>query len=60
MPLDFESLDHVKFMREALKEAEIALQQEERPIGAVIVHHGKIIGRGRAQHLKRHSEIAHA
>jgi len=47
-------------MREALREAETALQQEERPIGAVIVHRGKIVGRGRAQHKKRHSEVAHA
>lgn len=47
-------------MREALKEAEMALQQGEKPIGAVIVHQGKVIGRGRAQHQKRHSEIAHA
>jgi tRNA(adenine34) deaminase len=57
---DFETLEHPKFMREALREAELALQQEERPIGAVIVHRGKIIGRGRAQHQKRHSEVAHA
>jgi tRNA(adenine34) deaminase len=57
---DFETLDHPKFMREALKEAELALQQEEMPIGAVIVHRGKVIGRGRAQHQKRHSEVAHA
>ena len=60
MPVDFDSLDHVHFMREALKEAEIARQQDERPIGAVIVHNGKVVGRGRAQHQKRHSEIAHA
>jgi tRNA(adenine34) deaminase len=57
---EFESLDHGKFMREALREAATALQQEERPIGAVIVHQGKIVGRGRAQHRKRQSEIAHA
>lgn len=47
-------------MREALREAERAMQQGEKPIGAVIVHRGKIIGRGFAQHAKRHSEIAHA
>jgi tRNA(adenine34) deaminase len=58
--LEFESLDHSKFMREAAREAETALQQAERPIGAIIVHRGKIIGRGRAQHRKRKSEIAHA
>ena len=60
MALDFESLEHPKYMREALREAETALQQDEWPIGAVIVHRGKVIGRGRAQHKKRQSGIAHA
>ena len=60
MSLDFDSLEHPKYMREALREAETALQQDERPIGAVIVHRGKIVGRGRAQHKKRHSGVAHA
>ena len=60
MPLDFDALDHQKFMREALKEAEVSLREGERPIGAVIVHGGKIVGRGRALHKKRHSQIAHA
>ncbi|MEP7198438.1 MAG: nucleoside deaminase [Chloroflexota bacterium] len=57
---NFDALDHAKFMHEALNEAAMALQQEEIPIGAVVVHNGKIVGRGRAQHRKRHSEIAHA
>ncbi len=60
MSNDFPSLKHDLFMREALKEAERALQAGERPIGAVVVHRGKIIGRGQATHTKRHSEIAHA
>ena len=60
MTLGFDDLDHERFMREALKEAELALQQGERPIGAVIVHNGKVIGKGRAQHQKRKSKIAHA
>jgi len=60
MLFDFNALDHEYFMREALKEAELSLQSGERPIGAVIVHNNKIIGRGRAQHLARKSEIAHA
>ena len=34
------------FMREALREAEIALEHDEIPIGCVIVKDGKIIGRG--------------
>jgi tRNA(Arg) A34 adenosine deaminase TadA len=32
----------------------------ERPIGAVIVHNGKIVGRGKAEHLEKHSRLAHA
>ena len=60
MPIDYDALDHEKYMREALKEAELSLRDDDRPIGAVIVHNGKIIGRGRAMHKRRHSEIAHA
>ncbi len=56
----FDALDHECFMREALQEAALACQQGERPIGAVIVHDGHVVGRGRAQHLARASEIAHA
>jgi len=47
-------------MREALREAELAGLAGETPIGAVVVHDGRIIGRGRARHVERHSEIAHA
>ena len=60
MSFDFDAMDHVYFMREALKEADLAGQAGERPIGAVIVHQGQVIGRGRAQHQARHSGIAHA
>ncbi len=60
MDFDFSSLDHIAYMREALKEAELALQAGERPIGAVIVYHGEIVGRGRAEHQGRHSRLAHA
>jgi tRNA(adenine34) deaminase len=60
MNFDFNALDHENFMRAALKEAELAGQAGEKPIGAVIVHTGEVIGRGRAQHLARQSGIAHA
>jgi tRNA(adenine34) deaminase len=60
MAFDFNSLDHAFFMREALKEAELAMQAGERPIGAVILHNGKITGRGRAEHQGRHNRLAHA
>lgn len=60
MELDFTAIDHEHFMRGALKEAEVAFANGERPIGAVVIHDGKIIGRGRADHNGRQSEIAHA
>lgn len=52
----------VLFMNEALKEAERALAADEVPIGAVIVHQGRIIGRGhnlteRLSDVTAHAEI---
>lgn len=60
MAFNFKTMDHEYYMREALKEAEVSLKEGERPIGAVIVHKNRIIGRGRAQPLVRKSNIAHA
>ncbi len=60
MTFDFNSLDHTFYMREALKEAQFAMQAGERPIGAVVVHNGQIVGRGRAEHAGRHNRLAHA
>jgi tRNA(adenine34) deaminase len=60
MAIDFASMDHPHYMREALKEADLAAQTGELPIGAVIVHHNTIVGRGRAQHIARSSNVAHA
>jgi tRNA(Arg) A34 adenosine deaminase TadA len=37
MNFDFDALDHEYFMREALKDAEVAGMAGEKPIGAVIV-----------------------
>jgi tRNA(adenine34) deaminase len=60
MAFDFNSLDHIFYMHEALIEAKLAMQAGERPIGAVIVHNGQIVGRGRAEHQGRHNRLAHA
>ncbi|MFN8406161.1 MAG: nucleoside deaminase [Sphingobacteriaceae bacterium] len=51
-----------RFMNEALKEAQKALEFNEVPIGAVIVHSGRVIGRGynlteRLQDVTAHAEI---
>jgi tRNA(adenine34) deaminase len=60
MSFDFGKLNHEYFMREALFEAELAGKAGERPIGAVIIHGNRIIGKGRAQHIVRESNVAHA
>jgi len=51
---------HEKWMREALKEAKHALQEEEVPVGAVIVHENRIIGRGYNQVERLQDPTAHA
>ena len=48
------------FMLEALKEAEIARDKDEVPIGAVIVHNGRIISRGHNQVETLKDPTAHA
>ena len=53
------SIDEL-FMREALKLANIALQEDEVPIGAVIVSQGKIIGKGYNLTERLHDVTAHA
>lgn len=48
------------FMREALKQAEKALKNQEVPIGAVVVLEGEIIGRGFNSTVKLSDPTAHA
>ena len=48
------------YMREALKEAEQALAARERPIGAVIVNQGQVIGRAHHQVKLLRDPTAHA
>ena len=47
-------------MRAALREAEQAAEEEEIPIGAVVMLSGRIIGRGHNQREKLHDPTAHA
>jgi tRNA(adenine34) deaminase len=51
---------HLKFMRQALKEAERALKEDEVPVGAVVVHKNKIIARGHNQVERLKDPTAHA
>ncbi len=47
------------FMKEAIKEAQIGLAEGGIPIGAVLVHKGRIIGRGHNRRVQKGSVILH-
>lgn len=49
-----------RYMREALKEAQFAFEEEEVPIGAVVVWNGRIIARGHNMTERLHDPSAHA
>ena len=49
-----------KYMAEALKEAQAASEEDEIPVGAVIVCRGRIIGRGHNMTERLHDPTAHA
>ena len=49
-----------KYMQEALREAHLAADEGEIPIGAVMVWKGRIIGRGHNQTERLHDTTAHA
>lgn len=49
-----------KYMKEALKQAKKAYALREVPIGCVIVHEGKIIGRGYNRRNTDKNTLAHA
>jgi len=51
---------HEFYMREALKEAVKAFDSDEVPVGAIIVHNGKIIGRAHNQIKTLKDPTAHA
>ena len=52
--------NHEKWMKAAFREAEKAFEQDEVPIGAVVVHKGIIIGRGYNQCESLTDPTAHA
>ena len=49
-----------RFMQRALDEARAALESEDVPVGAVVVHEGHIIGRGHNQREMLQDPTAHA
>jgi creatinine deaminase len=48
-----------EFMRAAIAEAEAGLREGGIPIGSVLVHRGRIIGRGHNQRVQRGSAVLH-
>lgn len=53
-------MDDIKFMKQALAHAVKSLEENEVPVGAVIVHNGKIVGTGRNRREKSKNALAHA
>jgi len=48
------------FMRLALREAERAMEHDDVPIGAVVVHDGEVLATGRNEREERQDPTAHA
>lgn len=57
--LDSETVD-IGFMREALAEAHAAAERGEVPVGAIVVHEGRVIARGHNRTLTDNDPTAHA
>jgi len=47
------------YMKEAIKEAKISIQEKGIPIGSVLVYQNRIIGRGHNQRVQKNSSILH-
>jgi tRNA(adenine34) deaminase len=58
--MDFNSIDHERFIQEALLEAESAFVAGDLPVGSVIVCDGLIIARGQNRIRSDFSQLAHA
>jgi tRNA(adenine34) deaminase len=52
--------DDERYMQTALREARRALEEDEVPVGAVIVHEGRVIGRAHNQRERLKDPTAHA
>jgi tRNA(adenine34) deaminase len=53
-------LEDERWMESALREAEQALRRKEVPVGAVVIHKGKVIGKGYNQIETLQDPTAHA
>jgi creatinine deaminase len=48
-----------EFMNAAIEEAQLGLREGGIPIGSVLVHHGRILGRGHNRRVQRGSAVLH-
>lgn len=48
------------YMYHALREADLSLTENNLPVGAVIIHRGKLIATGRNRNNTHHTHLAHA
>jgi cytosine deaminase len=48
-----------EFMRAAIEEAELGLREGGIPIGSVLMHQGRILGRGHNRRVQRGSAVLH-
>jgi tRNA(adenine34) deaminase len=55
-----EAVDDERWMNEALHEARAAVEHDDVPIGAVVVHRGQVIGRGHNERERAEDPTAHA
>jgi tRNA(adenine34) deaminase len=55
-----DEIPHEEFMRMALREAEAALAENEVPVGAVVVHSGRVIAAAHNQRETLRDPTAHA
>lgn len=51
--------NHDAFLKEAILEAQKGLDEGGIPIGSVLVHNGKIVGRGHNRRIQKGSAILH-
>jgi tRNA(adenine34) deaminase len=54
------STAYERFMLEALKEARLAFNEDEVPVGAVIEYRGEVFAKGHNRRIGKNSSIAHA
>jgi len=55
-----ELMDHLKFMKIAIKEAKKGLKEGGVPIGSVLVINNRVVGKGHNRRVQKKSAILHA